>query len=200
MPWSNIIRLCRLDPSLPVGKRKEIDNVMKKARANNSGDYWDKKLLDIEEKDPNRWRHSGFKKMYIEGDSSSNSGDEHFRENNRGDREPPPRRNPPALSPRSRDRIRMRSRSPDPSSIRRRSPLSRPDFHRRPRSPRSPPRSPGHHRELRRRSPHPSEMPVRRRSRSPPMMPPIVDKRSGLSRGAGHIRPPSPPPKVQWAC
>jgi len=44
------------DPSLPAGKRREIDNVMKKARANTTNDYWDKKLIEAEEKDPNRWR------------------------------------------------------------------------------------------------------------------------------------------------
>lgn len=66
------------DPSLPIGRRKEIDNVMKKARAN-TNDYWDKKLLEVEEKDPNRWRHTGYKKMYIEGESSSESDRESFR-------------------------------------------------------------------------------------------------------------------------
>lgn len=66
------------DPSLTIGRRKEIDNVMKKARAN-TNDYWDKKLLEVEEKDPNRWRHTGFKKMYIEEESSSESDRESFR-------------------------------------------------------------------------------------------------------------------------
>lgn len=45
------------DPSLPAGRRREIDNVMKKARAQkspNSGVFWDKKLLEVEAKDPNR--------------------------------------------------------------------------------------------------------------------------------------------------
>lgn len=70
----------RSDPSLPIGRRKEIDNVMKKARAN-TNDYWDKKLLEVEEKDPNRWRHTGYKKMYIEGESSSESDRETFRYN-----------------------------------------------------------------------------------------------------------------------
>lgn len=51
---------------------------MKKARAN-TNDYWDKKLLEVEEKDPNRWRHTGYKKMYIEGESSSESDRESFR-------------------------------------------------------------------------------------------------------------------------
>lgn len=53
---------------------------MKKARAN-TNDYWDKKLLEVEEKDPNRWRHTGYKKMYIEGESSSESDRESFRYN-----------------------------------------------------------------------------------------------------------------------
>lgn len=46
-----------LDPSLPAGRRREIDNVMKKARAQTSptsGAFWDKKLLEVEAKDPNR--------------------------------------------------------------------------------------------------------------------------------------------------
>lgn len=44
------------DPSLPAGRRREIDNVMKKARASpNSNAYWDKKLLEVEAKDPNRY-------------------------------------------------------------------------------------------------------------------------------------------------
>ncbi|XP_020806689.1 serine/arginine repetitive matrix protein 1 isoform X1 [Drosophila serrata] len=63
------------DPSLPAGKRREIDNVMKKARANTTNDYWDKKLIEAEEKDPNRWRHTGYKKMYIQGESSSGESD-----------------------------------------------------------------------------------------------------------------------------
>lgn len=53
---------------------------MKKARAN-TNDYWDKKLLEVEEKDPNRWRHTGYKKMYIEGESSSDSDRDSFRYN-----------------------------------------------------------------------------------------------------------------------
>jgi hypothetical protein len=43
-------------PSLPAGRRREIDTVMKKARASpNSNAYWDKKLLEVEAKDPNRY-------------------------------------------------------------------------------------------------------------------------------------------------
>lgn len=55
------------DPSHPAGKRKEIDNVMKKARQQPANEYWDKKLLEAEEKDPNRWKHTGYKKMVYEG-------------------------------------------------------------------------------------------------------------------------------------
>ncbi|CAK1554491.1 unnamed protein product [Leptosia nina] len=41
------------DPSNPAGRRKEIDNVMKRARQSSPGS-WDRKLLQVEEKDPNR--------------------------------------------------------------------------------------------------------------------------------------------------
>jgi hypothetical protein len=34
---------------LPAGKRKEIDNVMKKARAS-PNDAWNKKLLEVEKR------------------------------------------------------------------------------------------------------------------------------------------------------
>lgn len=47
-----------LDPSLPAGRRREIDNVMKKARAQNSptsSAIWEKKLLEVEAKDSNRY-------------------------------------------------------------------------------------------------------------------------------------------------
>ena len=40
---------------------------MRKARQQPANEYWDKKLLEAEEKDPNRWKHSGFKKMYVNG-------------------------------------------------------------------------------------------------------------------------------------
>ncbi|VVD05552.1 unnamed protein product [Leptidea sinapis] len=42
-----------VDPSNPAGRRKEIDNVMKRARQSSPGS-WDRKLLQVEEKDPNR--------------------------------------------------------------------------------------------------------------------------------------------------
>lgn len=40
---------------------------MRKARQQPANEYWDKKLLEAEEKDPNRWKHTGFKKMYVNG-------------------------------------------------------------------------------------------------------------------------------------
>ncbi|CRK98254.1 CLUMA_CG011616, isoform A [Clunio marinus] len=61
------------DPSHPAGKRKELDNVMKKARQQPTNEYWDKKLLEVEEKDPNRWKHTGYKKMYVHGSRRSRS-------------------------------------------------------------------------------------------------------------------------------
>lgn len=58
-----------LDPSLPAGRRREIDNVMKKARASpNSSTFWDKKLLEVEAKDPNRYYV--FRKIRALSDSS----------------------------------------------------------------------------------------------------------------------------------
>lgn len=43
------------DTNPPPNRRREIENVMKKARASpNSNAYWDKKLLEVEAKDPNR--------------------------------------------------------------------------------------------------------------------------------------------------
>lgn len=188
--------ISNLDPSLTIGRRKEIDNVMKKARAN-TNDYWDKKLLEVEEKDPNRWRHTGYKKMYIEGESSSESDRESFRFNrNRSSRSRSRNHKSPPSSP-----VRKRS----PVEIRRRSPVSpiqrgrrTPDA-KRPRSP-----------DIRRRPRSPPEPPIRRKSRSPPVIarkhispsPPIrrvpapvpSKQRPGILPRSK--RPPSPPPKV----
>lgn len=44
---------------------------MRKARQQPANEYWDKKLLEAEEKDPNRWKHTGFKKMYVNGSTGS---------------------------------------------------------------------------------------------------------------------------------
>ncbi|KAJ1527659.1 hypothetical protein ONE63_007621 [Megalurothrips usitatus] len=62
--------------SAPRGKspkRNELNNVMRKARQDNSKPsiYWNKKLLEAEEKDPNRWRHSGYKELYADGSPSN---------------------------------------------------------------------------------------------------------------------------------
>lgn len=204
-----------IDPSLPIGKRKEIDNVMKKARAS-TNNYWDKKLLEVEEKDPNRWRHTGYKKMYIRGESSSESERDNYRyrvgnngSNNRL----------------SRSRSRTRKTSPLSPVIRRRSPHSPPELaNRRPRSPdvrRRSPRSPvevvrNRSPDIRRRPRSPPEPPLRRRSRSPvdnrrrsPIppanyrrrrTPPSVLPSDGKQRSNVILprskRPPSPPPKV----
>lgn len=142
---------------------------MKKARAGSTNEYWDKKLLEAEEKDPNRWRHSGYKKMYIEDESSSDSGNEAFRYNrNRSSRSRSRNRKSPPTSPIRRQEMRRQS-----PMQRRRSPRSPPDQMRRPRSPERRPRTP------------PS--PVLKR-RSPPMKQRAIIPRSK--------RPPSPPPKV----
>ncbi|XP_067628669.1 serine/arginine repetitive matrix protein 1 isoform X2 [Eurosta solidaginis] len=112
-----------------TGKRREIDNVMKKARAN-TNDYWDKKLLEVEEKDPNRWRHTGYKKMYIQGESSSGESDHNggFRYNTSGGPVGGPVGGPPphsgrygrSRSPRSRSRSRIRKSPPMSPHMRRR--------------------------------------------------------------------------------
>lgn len=128
-----------LDPSLPAGKRREIDNVMKKARAN-TNDYWDKKLLEVEEKDPNRWRHTGYKKMYIQGESSSGESDREgdilgvsggiggsagYRYNSGGGPSSSSAgRYGRSRSPRSRSHSRLRKTPPLSPPARRRSPIS----------------------------------------------------------------------------
>lgn len=192
------------DPSLTIGRRKEIDNVMKKARAA-TNDYWDKKLLEVEEKDPNRWRHTGYKKMYIEGESSSESDRDTFRYNrNRNSRSRSRnRKSPQQLSP----TLRKRALSPD---TRRRSPPSPLPRGRRTPDPKRP-RSP----EMRRRPRSPPEPPARRKSSRSPRSPivrkhispsPIsrrglaAHKPRGLAPSSSILprskRPPSPPPKV----
>ncbi|XP_058058292.1 serine/arginine repetitive matrix protein 1 [Anopheles bellator] len=206
------------DPSHPAGKRKEIDNVMKKARAF-PNETWDKKLLEAEEKDPNRWRHTGYKKLYIEDDPSSSDsgrgGGPGGRYGNggrrsRSPRSPRHRRTPSPLPPMRKRRIS----SPSPLPLRRRSPLPSPvtrkpllpESKRRPRSPsprmrrKSPlqlmtrrPLSP----EIRRRSPPPSMMPGsprRPRRLSPPAVP--ASKTSRMPPVPRSKRPPSPPPRM----
>ncbi|PZC72582.1 hypothetical protein B5X24_HaOG210913 [Helicoverpa armigera] len=105
-----------LNPSNPAGRRKEIDNVMKRARQGSPGS-WDRKLLEVEEKDPNRWRHTGYKQLYLEGSRSPSP---------RRSRSPAVRRSSPRRSPISR-RSPARSprrRSPRPQAARR--PAARP--------------------------------------------------------------------------
>ncbi|XP_034476734.1 serine/arginine repetitive matrix protein 1 isoform X1 [Drosophila innubila] len=199
------------DPSLPAGKRREIDNVMKKARANTTNDYWDKKLIEAEEKDPNRWRHTGYKKMYIQGESSSGESERDSAQATYS-RYPgvPPNSGPPppsssssrygrSRSPHSRSRSRLRKSPPlsppPPSHARRRSPP--PQFMDR-RPVMSPP-SPHHN----------GPPPMRGRPRSPPMPPRSMPRspnnhnnnhhnnsnNSDMLRrpGNGHGRPRSPP-------
>ncbi|GBP65643.1 hypothetical protein EVAR_53452_1 [Eumeta japonica] len=102
-------------PSNPAGRRKEIDNVMKRARQASPGS-WDRKLLEVEEKDPNRWRHTGYKQLYLDGSPSSSP---------RRSRTPLPRRSrsPIAMGRRSRTPIGRRSRSPIGLGRRSRSPV-----------------------------------------------------------------------------
>lgn len=185
------------DPSLGIGKRKEIDNVMKKARASTS-DSWNKKLLDIEEKDPNRWRHTGYKKLYVEGSSSgSDSEMETFRYSNA---RKSPNRSPPSLkkssiSPGRKDFPRaliMRKRSPKSPIGQPRSPPAQhlrnrapKDLRLRPRSPRSP-KSPI---EVCRRSPEP----VQTKRRSPILISSEPKHHSQVIPRSK--RPPSPPPQ-----
>ncbi|XP_075164937.1 uncharacterized protein LOC142237487 isoform X1 [Haematobia irritans] len=159
------------DPSLPAGKRREIDNVMKKARANTTNEYWDKKLLEVEEKDPNRWRHTGYKKMYIQGESSSGESDRETGSAMGGGNNGTGYRGgysssgaPPPISGRYRSRSRSRSpRSCSRSNIRK-----------------TPPQSP-----MRRRSPQPRERDIDRMSRRG------ISPRSSMDRDRG--RPRSPP-------
>ncbi|CAH0393214.1 unnamed protein product [Bemisia tabaci] len=87
-------------------RRRELDNMMKKARKDNGSQsqYWNKKLLEVEEKDPNRWRHTGFKKMYVDKEKRGSS---HSRSplspmgRNSYTRSPPGRLRSPVPRPRS---------------------------------------------------------------------------------------------------
>ncbi|XP_004522863.1 serine/arginine repetitive matrix protein 1 isoform X1 [Ceratitis capitata] len=206
------------DPSLPAGKRREIDNVMKKARAN-TNDYWDKKLLEVEEKDPNRWRHTGYKKMYIQGDSSSGESDREggFRYNSASGGPvggPPPNsgRYARSRSPRSRSHSRLRKSPPLSPHMRRRSPpldigggrrMSPPPMdgmRGRPRSPPPrggiPPRSPSDMGRGRmpgggNRPRSPPEPPMRRKSSRSP----LARRRSPPNIGRRRSPPPAGPSK-----
>lgn len=101
---------CVSDPSHPAGKRKEIDNVMKKARQQPANEYWNKKILEVEEKDPNRWKHTGFKKMYVNGVRKSRSRSPRKAPSSPRQRpQSPPRRRGPSRTPE-----RYKPRSPPP--------------------------------------------------------------------------------------
>ncbi|XP_066991191.1 serine/arginine repetitive matrix protein 2 [Anabrus simplex] len=126
-------------------KRRELDNVMKKARREGTtqSSYWTKKLLEVEEKDPNRWRHSGYKELYGGGNNSPHGS--HSSHKRSRSRSPRPRRrsrvrSPPLPSrPRSRSRERERERerrprTPEPQTTRQQSvPQRRPSSRRSPR-------------------------------------------------------------------
>ncbi|KAJ2938611.1 hypothetical protein O0L34_g11923 [Tuta absoluta] len=148
------------DPAHPAGRRKEIDNVMKRARQGSPG-TWDRKLLEVEEKDPNRWRHTGYKQMYIEGDRSPIARRSRSPVMRRSP--PPPRRSPPRRSPANR-------RSPA-----RRSPRRAP-------RPRSPPRRPS---PRAKRPPEPAARPKPAPpAKRPPSPPPRPSSGSGSSTGS----------------
>uniref|UniRef100_A0A8D8S269 Serine/arginine repetitive matrix protein 1 n=3 Tax=Cacopsylla melanoneura TaxID=428564 RepID=A0A8D8S269_9HEMI len=86
-------------PSPP--RRREVDNVVKKARKETSGSqrtYWDKKILEAEEKDPNRWRHSGFKELYLEDPNAAGASKKDRDSSRSRSRSPLPRRSPPGRS------------------------------------------------------------------------------------------------------
>ncbi|XP_076260462.1 uncharacterized protein LOC143196574 isoform X2 [Rhynchophorus ferrugineus] len=183
---------------------------MKKARAQtspSSGAFWDKKLLEVEAKDPNRWRHSGYKSLYIDGSSPSRSRSRSFSDR-RGSLSPRRARSPRNRSPRSPP---LRARSPRSPPPRGRSPRSPPIGYRgggRPRTPPSP------RRRCVRRSASASSMSscsddscsvcspkTRRRSRSRSFSPPPRPSASSAIRkppppkpSASRPRPPSPSP------
>ncbi|XP_047098772.1 serine/arginine repetitive matrix protein 1-like isoform X1 [Schistocerca piceifrons] len=130
--YSSSSRSNRARASTP--RKRELDKVMKKARRDgpNQSSYWNKKLLEVEEKDPNRWRHSGFKELYGGGSSPHGS----TKRSRSRSRTRSPRR------PRSRSRDRRapsggRARSPLPpvSRLRSRSRSRSRDRSRRPHTP-----------------------------------------------------------------
>lgn len=87
---------------------------MKKARQQPANEYWDKKLLEAEEKDPNRWRHSGFKKLYVNGVRKSRSRSPVMRKTPVSPRsrhipQSPVRRRPISRTPERHDRYRPKS-------------------------------------------------------------------------------------------
>lgn len=161
---------------------------MKRARQASPGS-WDRKLLEVEEKDPNRWRHSGYKQLYIEGSQSPSP--------SRRSRTPVPRRSRSPIARRSRSPGGLGRRSRSPVGLGRRSPGRRSRSTRR-----SPRRSPRRNGSPRRHSP--SRSPVRRRSprprTPPPTKPASSSRRVASPRPRARPRPvpgrpPSPPPR-----
>ncbi|XP_060809166.1 serine/arginine repetitive matrix protein 1 isoform X2 [Amyelois transitella] len=166
------------DPSNPAGRRKEIDNVMKRARQASPGS-WDRKLLEVEEKDPNRWRHTGYKQLYLEGSGSAS-----------------PKRSRSPITGR-----RSRTRSPPPLR-RSRSPIGR----RSPRKSRTPRRSPRRSPVSRRRSrsaarraraeprrPRPPSPPPRQSSGSGSSVSSCSDESCSVCSAKNKKGPPAPP-------
>lgn len=85
---------------------------MKKARQQPTNEYWDKKILEVEDKDPNRWKHSGYAKIY-----NVNSGNGSRRSRSRS-----PVRRTPVSPQRSRHLPPTRGGSRTPERYRPRSP------------------------------------------------------------------------------
>lgn len=77
---------------------------MKKARQQPANEYWDKKLLEAEDKDPNRWKHTGYKKMYVNGNPHNP-----MQRKSRS----PIRKTPPRIIRHQQSPIRRRMSTPD---------------------------------------------------------------------------------------
>lgn len=61
-------------------KKSELDRVVKRAREDDrASSFWNKKILEEEEKDPERWGHSGFKELYRKDFQRKTSGSPHRR-------------------------------------------------------------------------------------------------------------------------
>ncbi|XP_037086643.1 uncharacterized protein NKAPD1-like [Pollicipes pollicipes] len=52
-------------------RRPQLDSAMRNARRQGQNSlYWTKKLLDFEEREPDRWGHSGFRELYLDQPSA----------------------------------------------------------------------------------------------------------------------------------
>ncbi|CAH1396745.1 unnamed protein product [Nezara viridula] len=128
-------------------RTREIDSVMKKARRDGSQSaYWNKKLLEAEEKEPDRWCHSGYKELYHGGEKKSPASSGSDSRSRSG-----------SSSPRTRSPVRPRSPRQKTSKGKSRSPKARS------RSPKARSRSP----KARTRSPKPRSRSPKARTRSP---------------------------------